>query len=427
MNRLWSSLLIVVSSTTWNVPEWRGVVEALKTKHADMEVSVLTAAPAITDSLAGVRERKPRYLAYVMRPEEVDAKTVRELRRQVAAIDSDPFDDAVWGIVTGPDAAAAQRIASSSEPKNIETALSTTGVGTGIVPGRLVKFSDGYPAGEWTEKSADGTEEKKSSDGDISRVFAKAWAELDPQFLLTSSHASQINLEMPFSRGNIISAGGKFSVCPDLTLIDYTTGQFKADADAATKQAKVEPLAAPTREKIWLAAGNCLIADARGSTDSMLMTALGFGKVNQFVGYVKTTWFGEIGWNTWKYFGTCGLPLNESWYFANQNLTYALSTTPEAERNKENEQFVGRCWDWDGTAFYGDPVQSVTLPGAAGWKGAPADFPPPGIIFPDSKPDRKLVSAPEGWKVFVADDFALVLKHPHPLPENWREQLVFTP
>ena len=119
------------------------------------------------------------------------------------------------------------------------------------------------------------------------------------------------------------------------------------------------------------------------------MTALGFGKVNQFVGYTATTWFGEIGWGTLGNFRN-GMSLVDAYYAANEQLIRELEETvtnangfrpvftsasdyerlfvevrrytfaakgPVADRKK----FVGRLWDRDATVFYGDPLQQVYL------------------------------------------------------------------
>lgn len=443
--------MVVLSLATARNEEWKGVADALAVKHADAQVAELTVEPSVTNALEGIRAKQPRYVAFVMRPEEVDFATTVALKRMMREIDADPFEDAIWGIVTGPTAADAKRIASSSEPRTVRTALATTGVGDDVVPGPLYCISDAYPEGCWRVKAADGSVAQHSSSNDISHVFAEGWNTLDPDLVLTSSHASQRNLEMPFSRGNIVPRGGAFRTLPNDILIDYTTGQARSDS---VRRAAGSVLNAPVREKVWIAAGNCLIADNLRPGDNMVMTALGFGKVNQFVGYIATTWFGEIGWGTWRYFGAYRLPLNESYYAANQNLLRRLSETvanasafkpvfvsaedydrmmAEVRRFRfegkvplaERQQFVGRLWDRDATVFYGDPLQRTALaPRKGPIPASDKDSAPLPIVFPEAKPGRRLVSAPEGFEVFVADDFALVTKWPE-LTEGWREKLVF--
>ena len=390
-----ASLLIVLSLSTYQDAEWREVAQALKAKHADIPVEILTSTPSVTNSVYGIRDHRARYIAFVMKPDEVSATSVKELKRIVAKLDDDPFDDAIWGIVTGPTAADAKRIAASRGPGEFKTALSTTGLPMDIVPGAVTLLSDANPPGVWKLKNVRGeVTEGRRETGDTSDLFAKGWNS-DPELILTSSHATERNLEMPFSRGNLLPKNGKFVVTANKTLN------------------------APKHEKVWIAAGNCLIANNKYE-QSMVMTALGWGKVNQFVGYIKETWFGEIGWGAWDYFATYRLPLNECWYFANANLVRTLPETQPQSRER-----MGKIWDWDGTAFYGDPVEKIALPAKAppAWREGAR---PLGILFNDSVKDRKLLKAGDGFEVFVADDFALVTKWPANLPIDWQKQLEFS-
>lgn len=380
--RFFSTLLIVISSVTANMPGWKDVPTALKNKHTDL-VSEVIAVSSITNCLEQLRQKQSRYVAFVMRPEEVTTGSTIALHRMMRNIDDDPFHDAIWGIVTGPTAQAAQRIAASSEPRFFNNILSTTGVGSDLVTGSVMAFSD--------------ANKNDTPEGDISGIFAKAWAKLDPELIVTSSHATQHNLEMPFSKGNL----------------------FPGKKQGAFRTSSGDKLKEPKREKVWIAAGNCLIAD-NTPDDNMVMTALGWGKVNQFVGYIKETWFGEIGWGTWHNFSTLKMPLNESWYVANQNL---IRTIPETK--PKSRDWMGKMWDLEGTILYGDPAQKLQLLGAAPTAAWQEGAKPLAIIFPTRVAGRKLVSAPEGFEVFVADDFALVTKWPT-LTDNWQAQLKFS-
>lgn len=380
-------LTVVCSALAAQSPEWKGVADALEAKHAEeASVSRVVMDGTAADMLAALRGKRPRYVAFVMRPEEVTREATVFLKRMMRAIDTDPYDDAIWGIVTGPTAADALRVASSREPREIRSVLATTGVGDDIVPGPVTCLSDAYPAGSWRVKSADGSTESHSSTGTVCHVFAEAWNTTDPQFLITSAHATEFNLEMPFSRGHIIPRDGRFFTYPDLAA-----------------------LAAPQREKVWLAAGNCLIANNKNPTNNMVMTALGFGKVNQFVGYIVETWFGEIGWNTWNYFGGYRYSLSESFYAANQWLLRQIDA--ELDSGDERRR-MGLRWDRDVTVFYGDPMLRITLAPKAGRVPAKKKGEIPRIvIFPDSRKRAAKLPSPE-WEVFTADDFALILEWP---------------
>ncbi len=390
-----ASLLIVLSTSTARLPDWANVASALAAKHADMAVTTLSTA-SVTNALAEIRAAAPRYCCFVLRSDEFDAQTCFALHRMMRELDDDPFHDAIWSILSAPTSTDALRIATSSEPREIRNILATTGVSQDLATGKVMCFSDA---------ARDATPE-----GDISGIFAQRWNELDPDLIVTSSHATQFNLEMPFSKGNLFPPAS-------------TSTGFRTSAGSA--------LAAPTREKVWIAPGNCLIADnahtppqlspaASSPALNMAMTALGWGKVNQFFGYIKETWYGEIGWGTWHYFSTLRLPLTESWYTANQNLIRTLPST-----KPKSKDWMGKLWDLDGTVLYGDPAQKIGAARAPLPRWQEGERPLP-IIFEKAAKGRRLISAPEGFEVFVADDFALVTKWPE-LSGDWRAKLVFDP
>ena len=401
--RFFAGMMVVAALAAKDAGQngWRGVVEALLEEPGDM---IFEAADVASRETAdAIRQSRPRHVAFVLKPEEVSSDTIRRLKMMMCEIDDDPFDDAIWGIVTGPDAEAARRVAVCREPREITSVLATTGVDANLVDGPVTVISDAAPP----------------SVDDVSGIFADAWDRDDPDLLLTSSHASERNLEMPFSRGNIVSVSNRFVAVGNLRMIDYSTGQAKEGVSVDGRSLRW--LAEPKREKVWLAAGNCLIANHRESGSDMIMSALGFGKVNQFVGYIKTTWFGDIGWNTWRYFGGYGLALNESWFAANQYLMKRLAYESDS---LEPRTMLGLEWDFDGTAFYGNPRRRVTIPGRARLAAYREGDLPLLIVFPEAKPGRRLVSAPDGFEVFVADDFALVTKWPD-LSPDWQQSLKF--
>ena len=387
-----AKLLIVMSLAASQQPEWKEVASSLEAKHAgEASVERVVTEGSVTNALEQLRAAKPTHVAFVMRPEEVSFKTTVALKRMMRDLDDDPYDDAKWGIVTGPTAADALRIARSREPQKIRTAIATTGIADDLVPGPFACFSDAYPAGEWRIRMADGKIVKHSTSNDLSQAFAEAWNAIDPDLIVTSGHASQRNVEMPFSRGNVVPHKGTFVTRPNETLIDYRTGQATAAANPIKQSNNPNnqtiALARPVKEKVWIAAGNCLIADNLQPGENMVMTALGFGKVNQFVGYQATTWFGEIGWTTWGNF-TKGMSLVDAYYAANEQLIRELEETvenanefrPVFESAKDydrlfvevrrfkfkakqpiadQQKFIGRLWDRDATVFYGDPLVEI--------------------------------------------------------------------
>lgn len=75
---------------------------------------------------AQLKEFNPRYVAVVDVPENIGRDYVIELNRMSRRMDDDPYADFLWGIVTGYDAAAAQRMVDNS----VEPMVIRSGVGS---------------------------------------------------------------------------------------------------------------------------------------------------------------------------------------------------------------------------------------------------------------------------------------------------------
>ncbi len=397
---------IVASPETLSRPEWNMAAEMLAEKHRDdANTTIIACSPA--NAAAALRNLKPRYAAFLMRQDEFGTQTLLDLKTMMRSLDDDQFDDAIWGIITGPDAKTAQRIASSRLPRQIGSMLATTGVDANVVTGEIATISDAFPKGEWWHKDSTGNISRFSVTGETASVFARFWQEIDPECIVTSSHATERNLEMPFSMGNIVAKDEKLFATPEV-----------GDASRAV------PIAESQREKVWAAPGNCLIAN-HIAPDDMLMTALSFGKVNQFTGYFKETWFGFVGWNCWKNFAKSGYSLAISHYAANQWLLKKLSSG-EWKNEKEHD---GLIYDRDATIFYGDPMQETCVgeekrrarrhvaEKTPMFDGNNVDRDdcirsdchyPRFIIFPDSTRSHEVRNIPDGCRVFNADDFAII-------------------
>lgn len=423
--------MVVVSESAAADPAWRAVADALAAKYSKppFESSVAVANPTNAARVLTPKEPwqpSPRYVAFVMKPEEAGRETVFRLHATMKSLDDDPFYDAVWGIVTGPTAEAAMRLATAAgvHPR---TALTTTGIDFRPFDDATT-ISDAYAPGSTREEYRRPDRpvaivEKRGGEAETTRIvrggttaeFVAAWDALDPELLVTSAHASQRNLEMPFSTGSIVPRGGALCSMPRARL------------------------AAPKRDKIWIAAGNCLIGDYKDG-ESMAAAIIGYGRVVQFMGYVKETWFGEIGWETLAQFAENRASVGEAWYFAGQNLERKLGLM-KVDEGRRNMKYEGRIWDRDGTVLWGDPALDASLEAGrlrqpaklTGFKtrgGVALTFEaledldakedkveevhvvhPFGIILPRRPMPYEIVGKTD-LDVFAADDFALVTSWP---------------
>ena len=390
MNLLLAAVVSVVieSPGVATNAEWKAVADTLAAKYAGKGHEVVRCEG--TNVLARLQAVRPRYVAFVRTPEESRFSAIVELHRLMRQIDDDPFEDAIWGVVTGPDAETARRIAAAERP-DLSRILSTTGVDERLYSD-VVTISDANPPGGVVRKAQGGEVVRTQVDGDTTHLFAAAWKELAPGVIVTSSHASERNLEMPFSRGNIVVRDGALWTCPNAQLIDYATGRAKDGAAAG-----VERLAESEKGRIWLAPGNCLIANNLDE-NSMVMAALGYGRCDQFMGYMVTTWYGAVGWGCLGKWQGGGKTLGEA-YLETVNATIAKAVeicpnqaefAPTAETSEAFEgafrrqfgafvrgrakfaegvryldvrnEFMGSLWDRDTTVLWGDPALDTALP-----------------------------------------------------------------
>ena len=357
---------VVVSKQTHDDGAWRAVVDALTAKH---QATVIVWDKELGASLAKLKELFPRYVCFVMRPEEAGRESVVAIHRLTRRLDDDPYTDCQWGIITGCRPEDALRIASVKEPLVIRKAAAGTAIDlTPFDEGRW--FSEGK-AGEYWEKLAGGAPVKKSGPADSTKGLVDTLNELKPDLFITSGHATERDWQPGYSYKN-----GQF-LCKAGTL-------FGRDLEGKTYD-----VASPN-PKVYLPAGNCLMGHITGR-DCMALAWLGSGGANQMVGYTVVTWCGAMGWGTKDYlFDLPGrYSLADAFFFANQAIVFQLETRfgqkPRADfdkwdmekdpalmgrmaqrlgykgNEKDARDHLGMLWDRDTVAFYGDPAWRAAL------------------------------------------------------------------
>lgn len=375
------SYAVVVSKKTYADAGWRDVADTLVRKRR------ATLIVYDGDDVAGSREKlaaaMPLHTAFVASPEECGRAYIAKLHRLTRELDEDPYEDTIWGVITGVDAAGAKRVALATRPIVADTALTTTGLGTDRFE-TCYMLSDGK-AGDWVAKTVrDGVTRGKGHEKPDAAVWTEQFESLRPKLLVTSSHGFEDGFEMPFGRGMIRTKAG------ELVALD----KAKNGAQIGT----VEPDDSP---KVWLAAGNCLIGHVTGP-DAIIPVMMSRYGVSQAAGYTVTTWNGAAGWGSlaqWE-----NLPgrysLAEACWLNNQAIQAELLELDPATRafnpvftdsqkdgfidarfigaaraagvniaadwdgksKGENFRKVALLWDRDVFAFYGDPKLIARLP-----------------------------------------------------------------
>ena len=405
-----SDYAVVVSASTAQDKGWAKVVAALKMKH---HAAVVTATNVFgVESRDQLRQLQPRYVAFVAKPEEVGVEFVRQAHLLSRTMDDDPYADFMWGIITGATADAALRQAQVVKPLVVRRALTTTGINAGPLDACLT-LSDGK-AGDFMLKNKKEIIHGTKTNDTVSahERFLKYYNQNDIDLLVSSSHSTEVNLEMPFTDGSIVISGEHMFMVDKKGLYAFVravSGKegsglwFQSSEGAANRAGWAKTATAPelrhaANPKIYIAAGNCLIGDAMNTSDSLVMDWLSYQGVDQFVGYTVPTWFGKGGWGTLELWQDYGGQINlaEAFFLNNQRLVHKLVTdfpevasleldqkslnqiagedhskpTPAVYKldaalkqfpAKQRNDLVGYLYDRDVVAFYGDPKWDARL------------------------------------------------------------------
>ena len=277
--------VVAMSRTVSDDKAWADVAEALRLKHS-ADMVVYESSPC--ELLDTLRSLKPRYVALVEKPENIGRDYVIDFHHTSRDIDEDIYADFMWGIITGYDAEAAMRMVdSSTEPLLIKDAVAT------IMELNSAKWFDNYA---WVDDHTKGLwGEKRGRDAEIKcdtvapeqvlRKFTDLYAEFDPDLIVTAAHATQKNLEMPYSLGNLKPRNGKL----------YAEDKFTQEEWDLQNSGK---------RRVYTAVGNCLIGDMNNTKESMAAAWLNGSNAATMIGYVVTTWHGRNGWGALKYWVT---------------------------------------------------------------------------------------------------------------------------
>lgn len=360
---------------------WLDVAEALGMKHL-ADVVIYESSPC--ELLDTLRKLNPRYVAIVEKPENVGRDYVIDFHHTSRDVDEDIYADFMWGIITGYDAEAAMRMVdNSTEPLVIRDAVAT------IMELNSAKWFDNYAwvddhtKGLWGEKRGRHAEIKTDTIApeQVLRKFTDLYAEYDPDLVVTAAHATQKNLEMPYSLGNLKPRNGRL----------YAEDRFTNEEWDLQDSGK---------RRVYAAVGNCLIGDMNNTPESMAAAWLNGSNAATMIGYVVTTWHGRNGWGALKYWVTNpsrytlaeATYLNQQDFLHQQNEWYPKliderydycdgfmeELTTAASRLSEvlgREVDMEDAHDWDMMGFwhdrdvlvyYGDPKWQISLQSVEG-------------------------------------------------------------
>lgn len=355
---------------------WKKVANTIALKH---NAEVVTFVELPREALDALRSNNPRYVAIVDMPENIGRDYVIDLHMMCREVDNDIYGDFMWGVITGYDAAAAMRMVdNSTEPLLVKDAVAT------IMELNSAKWFDNYA---WVDDHTRGLwGYKNGRNGEIVTdtvakeqvldKFRELYEAYDPDLIVTAAHATQQNLEMPYSLGHIKPRNGKL----------YTQNIFTGEERDIVESGK---------RRVYTAVGNCLIGDMNNTNESMAAAWMNGSNVATMIGYVVTTWHGRSGWGALKYWVTNperytladAVYINQQDFLHQQNEWYPElineryeycdkfmeELTTVANRLSEvlgREVDMNNAADWDMMGFwhdrdvlvyYGDPMWKINL------------------------------------------------------------------
>jgi len=331
------SYVLVASKATFADRDWKPVVDALTKKH---KAQLLTYSTSVGEVLGELADIFPRYTCFVARPQEAGRDFVRDAHILTRKLDSDPYGDVIWGIVTGYDADDALRIARHKEPLSARRLLS------GTVGSPLDEYDEGMMFNElkanvmW-QKSKDGPVEQKSCPEDTTKMIVDGLNDYKPDVFITSGHATERDWMIGYGYRS-----GYFR-CKDGQLYGLDTQKKRYDINSPNP-------------KVHLAVGNCLIANIP-DRQCMALALMRSAGVYQMVGYTVPTSYGYGGWGVKDYFSEVQagrFTLAESQYVNNVALIYELE---KRGLNSEKPARPGLRGDRDVVVLHGDPAWEARM------------------------------------------------------------------
>lgn len=372
--------LIVASKSVKESSDWMKVVEVLKKRH---KAGVVFYNESLSEVLDDLKKIKPRYVAIVEKPENLNRDYIRNAHRISRKVDDDIYADYLWGVITGYSAEDAMNmVEKSAKPFVIKTGLATTCAMSNAKWFNRFAFMNDGSKGSWGEKlnKNSKTVNHKIAPWELMTKFSDKFDEIDADFIVTSSHATERELEMPYSLGSVRAKKG-------MLYADFVKPRY---------------LSVTQKPRLYFAAGNCLIGNVNNTKNSMAVAWMKSGGATTMVGYVVTTWYGRAGWGGLKYFlaNPGGLTVAQAVYLNEQDMLsimhnwdpkivemdypFESGSFMDKDDFKSNfKKLIGRnpskdemgfVHDKNVLAFYGDPKWDCRLQEIPAEKGYTTSF-----------------------------------------------------
>jgi len=281
---------------------WTQAVAALQQRYSGQVFTFRTAAAEVRSAVA---QYKPRYVCFVCEPTENFPEFVLEANRFCRELDSDPYVDAIWGILTGLDEQHAVQLA-RAEPIVVRRAFTKT-------------------QADWLDWIAEGE-------------YVTEW----------TRDRGEVGTKHPKQQVQMLSGGSG-------------SGFLTAKEGALTMTAPGVslPLQA-SHPKLYWAVGNCLTGEVNSPQNSFRNSyALAWMKngARQYIGAVQPTWY-ELNWNMADWFlkQDGRWTFGESLFLLRQWSQFVLAENIAMGQDRRGTEYTDGIF-----VLYGDPALDSRL------------------------------------------------------------------
>ncbi|MFW5775247.1 MAG: hypothetical protein ACOCW2_03060 [Chitinivibrionales bacterium] len=355
---------VAISSRAYADPAWKTVADSLLSKHNQTGTAAqFIWSSSITDIRTSLSDFRPDYIGYIARPvSECNAEFVVTVSTMSRELDADPYGDAVWGIITGYEAADALRAISDS--LTVRTVVAASANLSYEPPIRRFHQAIGMTCDSYTktdylfaDRNGEVYSEQKRPQNQHDRInLVGSWL-----------NAQSIRVEVP-GQGSIqgavdcIITGGHGNVnawqChyPEAGTEGFMQSQGGKLYGVPYSGNPVSITAATP--KIYWCASNCLMGNP-DSKDNIVYAAFHSGRAVQMFGFVNNASSGNefMAWGVYdrvtKRAGTHTLP--EAFFLSNNNALFEILNPTGLINANRVRLFM------DSTVFYGDPAGNVTF------------------------------------------------------------------
>jgi len=336
---------VVIKNAAYQDADWKSVADTLLKIHGKSAAQLFQWNASVTEVKAGLAQFMPDYIAYVCRPvTDVSNTFIKTLLNFNRELDTDPYFDAVWSIVTGYVAQDAIR-AVTSKVRCKTTVVGPDGVGVKTRQG--VQFPVDPP--NVTYWFPDGFSQQTNDPSNIGTdriVPICKWLNEGIHIEMTGHPAidGPIDMFITGGHGNINQWQAHFPTSGSEGFLKSSNGQLYGDPYTGSN-ININK----TTPTVYFAINNCLIG-CPDNIGNMVYAWFHTGGAMHLFGYIVETWASHVGYSTFSRM-TDKINPSEAYFLAMNNLKFSCEKDIMFSTWKENE-FV---FNLENTIMYGDP------------------------------------------------------------------------